>query len=92
MNIQVEYDGAFPNLCRGNLAVVIDGQHWEFPSYCLRSGGYVRFDENWREHVGVGQWSVYSDCWPEDFPESMKESVLEAINKKIPYGCCGGCV
>ena len=90
MNIEIKYDGKYPNLCSGNLIVVVDGEKWKFPSYCLSSGGYVSFDDDWNEEVGEGKWSV-SD-WPQNFPENIKNDVLEAINEHIPHGCCGGCV
>lgn len=88
--IQVHYDGGFPNLCSGSLTVLIGKTEWEFPSFCLSSGGSVSFTPEWDEMVGRGPWSV-SD-WPPGFPEDMKGAVTDAINDSIPYGCCGGCV
>ncbi len=90
MNIKVEYDGGFPNLCSGNLIVFIDEIRWEFPDYCLSSGGSVTFDEDWSENVTHGTWEISK--WPSGFPENLKYIVVEAINLHIPYGCCGGCV
>ena len=90
MEIIVEYNGAYPNLCSGKLIVTIDRQRYVFPDYCLVSGGSVWFDENWDEHVETGEWSI--DKWPENFPEELKGAVVEAINENIPHGCCGGCV
>ena len=90
MDIKIEYDGAYPNLCSGALIVTIGGKRWEFPPYCLSSGGSVWFDENWLEHVSSGAWSV-SD-WPDGFPEELKKAVEDAVNDEIPNGCCGGCV
>lgn len=89
MQINIEYDGAYPNLCSGNLVVTIDDKRYGFGN-CLCSGGSVTFDEDWQEHVTQGPWSINE--WPGDFPEELKESVLEAINEEIPHGCCGGCV
>jgi hypothetical protein len=90
MDIKIQYNGRFPNLCSGNLTVVVDGVSWEFPKYCLVSGGGVSFDENWDENVWHGNWGVYE--WPENFPQELKETVLTAINEQVPHGCCGGCV
>ena len=91
MKIEIEYDGGYPNLCRGNLVVVVNGKRWDFPDYCLNSGGGVTFDEEWSEHVAEGPWwSV--DEWPEGFPQELQRDVLAAINDEIPHGCCGGCV
>lgn len=90
MNIEIEYNGAYPCLCMGHLEVTIDGKKWDFGEYCLSSGGNVTFDDDWCEHVSSGSWSISK--WPTDFPEELKEAVLDEVNNKISYGCCGGCV
>lgn len=88
--IIIKYDGAYPNLCSGQLVVTIGGKRWQFPSYCLVSGGNVSFDANWSEHVSQEPWTISK--WPEEFPEQQKAAVTRAINEEIPWGCCGGCV
>ena len=88
--IKIEYDGGFPNLCRGKLTVEVDGKRWNFADFSLETGGSVWFDENWGDHVEDGPWDVGE--WPKDFPEEAKGSVIAAINSTIPHGCCGGCV
>ena len=90
MDIKIEYDGAYPNLCSGTLIVTINGKRWKFPPFCLSSGGTVWFDDEWSEHVESGPWAV-SD-WPAGFPDRQKKAVEDAVNEKIPEGCCGGCV
>lgn len=90
MDITVEYDGKYPNLCSGVLTVVLDNETWIFPDDCLSSGGDVWFTESWDEVVNHGPWSITS--WPKDFPEEHKEAVLDAVNANIEHGCCGGCV
>jgi len=96
MKIEIEYDGAYPNLCSGVLIVKIGNDYgpfidtYTFESHSLRSGGSVTFDENWSEHITSGPWSVYK--WPADFPEEYKEIVTDEINAQISHGCCGGCV
>lgn len=90
MNIEITYDGEYPNLCRGHLFVTIDGKTWDFGKYCLSSGGSVSFTPEWTEIVDSGPWHV--SCWPENFPEDIKAAVEYEINKEIPAGCCGGCV
>jgi hypothetical protein len=89
-DIKITYDGAYPNLCSGTLIVKIGEQEWTFPDYSLSSGGSISFDEDWQENVTSGEWSISE--WPKDFPEDLKEEVLDAINAEIPWGCCGGCV
>jgi len=88
--MKIEYDGGYPNLCRGTLVVIINGKRWKFSDYCLSSGGCIIFDKDWVEHVGHGPWSIYE--WPKNFPKKYKEEVLQEINEQIPWGCCGGCV
>jgi hypothetical protein len=83
--IVIDYDGSYPNLCSGTLIVYIDGKRWDFPDYCLRSGGGLNEDYD----PYIGDWSL--SAFPEGFPEILKEEVVEAINSEIPYGCCGGC-
>jgi len=90
INISIKYNGEFPNLCSGELFVTINGKCWEFPTFCLASGGYVTFDKDWQEEVGNGPWEVHK--WPEGFPDKYKYFVIKAINKEIRHGCCGGCV
>jgi hypothetical protein len=90
MDIQIQYNGEYPNLCSGHLVVTIDGKEWDFGTFCLASGGSVSFDSEWNEHVTEGEWSI--DEYPEGFPEELKQAVLDAVNEEIPYGCCGGCV
>ena len=89
-SIQIDYDGEYPNLCSGQLNITILGKVWEFPEYCMASGGSVSFTGDWEEEIEDGPWSI--DNWPEGFPEELKRDVLESVNSKIPWGCCGGCV
>jgi hypothetical protein len=88
--IEVRYNGSYPNLCSGDLVVIIDKEEWKFPSYCLSSGGSVSFDNDWSEEISNGEWSI-SD-WPKDFPDDLKQETVEAINDSIDWGCCGGCI
>jgi len=88
--IIIEYDGAYPNLCSGKLIATIDGKRWEFPDYCMSPGGSVSFDEDWNAEVTQGEWSI-SD-WPNDFPESLKSELVDAVNANVTWGNCGGCV
>ena len=88
--IEIEYDGQYPNLCSGRLIVTVDGKKWVFPDYCLSSKGYVSFDADFREEVGDGPWSISE--YPKDFPENLKQAVEDAVNESVRYGCCGGCV
>lgn len=89
--ISIEYTGKYPCLCMGKLKVTIDGIVYNFPDYCLTSGGSTYFTDDYSNaHVENGPWEV--DKWPDNFPEKYKESTLDAINENIPWGCCGGCL
>jgi len=89
-DIKIEYNEVYPTLCMGELIVWIGNKKYNFPSYCLSSGGSVSFDENWIEQVDSGPWTIRE--WPKYFPEEYKKKVLKKINKEIKWGCCGGCV
>lgn len=84
----VSYDGAYPNLCTGQLVLKINGQVREFSRHCLQSGGTVWFDNDWNAHIENGRWSIDP---PEDL-EPLRKKIEECINENIPHGCCGGCV
>ena len=87
--IKIKYDGKYPCLCMGHLLVIVNGIEYDFGNYSLSSGGSVSFDEEWNSEVTEGEWSV---DFPENFPNDLKEEVLNRINEEIPHGCCGGCI
>ena len=91
MDIKIEYDGEWPCLCMGHLIVWIDDVRWDFGD-CLSSGGAVLRDEEWNMWAEEGPWLITD--WPEGFPEDehIRLNVIEAVNSKIPWGCCGGCI
>lgn len=89
MDIAIEYDGEFPNLCSGTLVVTIDGKRWNFPDFCMVSGGGVSWGGE-EDVVDKGPWSINN--WPRGFPEDQKTAVLDKINEVVPWGCCGGCI
>jgi hypothetical protein len=91
MDIVIEYDGSYPNLCGGTLIIIIDNVEFIFRNYSLVSGGSCWMSGDYRDSgTRQGQWSI--NRWPDNFPEEYKEEVLNEINKQIPYGCCGGCL
>ncbi len=90
MNIEIKYNGSYPNLCSGELIVIIDSKEYKFPNYCLSSGGSAYFTGDWDDIIEYGKWSISK--WPENFPENLKDPVLEKVNDEIPWGCCGGCL
>lgn len=83
----VSYNGKYPNLCRGDLVLAIDGKPIRFPSYCLNSTGGIcgNLDDTYD-----GPWEITD--YPDDFPEELKAAAVELVNDNIPRGCCGGCI
>lgn len=86
-NIIIEYNGKYPNLCSGTLAVTISGVRFTFPDYCLSSGGGIY--DNW-ERIESGPWSITK--YPDDLPQEYHQAVLDAVNDTVRWGCCGGCI
>lgn len=86
----VSYNGAYPNLCSGQLVLKLNGDEIIFPDDCLSSGGSVSFTEDWDEIVSQGNWSI--SRFPQGFPEELKKEAEKIVNDNIPMGCCGGCV
>lgn len=84
----VSYDGKYPNLCSGTLVIKVGSRKWKIKR--LSSGGGVWFDKNNSEQVDEGPWSI--ENWPEGFPETLKQKVLDVVNDKVDHGCCGGCI
>lgn len=89
MEIKIEYDGAYPNLCSGKLSAIIDSVRYDFPDHCLSSGGQPWTTDDY-DGTTQGEWSLSK--WPKSFPEEFKEATLAAINEQTEHGCCGGCI
>ena len=88
--IKIDYDGEYPNLCSGHLIVYVNDTKYDFPDYCLSSGGCVCRDDDWNMWAESGPWNICD--WTVNFPEELKEHTLDEINITIPWGCCGGCI
>lgn len=87
----VSYDGRYPTLCMGKLVVKVDGKEVVFPDYCLASKGNCYFTDNYEnEVITEGDWDVID--YPPDFPEELKNKLIEMVNNEVPHGCCGGCL
>ena len=87
----VSYTGAYPNLCAGVLTLKIEGEVVKFPPFLLSSNGRVWFDEDWREHVDKGTWSMRGWSFPKEYLPWLEE-IEKVVNENVPQGCCGGCV
>lgn len=86
-NIKVKYDGEYPNACRGNLVIKVDGEEIYNKDYCCYSTGCVWFDSGWDAHVESGEL-IWKDA--SRFSTEIQEAVKEELDKVSV--CCGGCV
>lgn len=106
MNIKfVDYDGRFPNLCRGILTLNIDGKNYTFGSQYMNSdidfpkfwcsGGSVSFDSNWTESVTSGDWELslfFADSGEIEKAKSMfGENCFEEFLKVMNENVEHGC-
>jgi Ribonuclease G/E len=86
-NIQVEYDGRYPNACSGRLTIKKDGELIYQERHCCRSTGCVWFDDEWGEHVVSGEL-LWEDA--NQFDEEVQEAVRQRLSQVAV--CCGGCI
>lgn len=84
----ISYDGRYPNLCRGELVIKVNGKEWKLNN-CLASGGRIYFGPDWEANIEYGDWSVVS--LPPEL-EPYRDEIEEVVNENIPNGCCGGCI
>lgn len=80
----VSYSGEYPNLCRGELVLRIDGELVNL-GWCLCSGG--GFSEDYTD--------IYSGDWSVDLPikyQHLEKVITDIVNENVVHGCCGGCV
>lgn len=89
MAIIIEYNGSYPCLCTGKMSAIIAGIRYDFPAYCLSSGGRAWTNDDF-SGTTQGEWSISK--WTKSFPEEFKIPTIVAINEQIEHGCCGGCI
>jgi hypothetical protein len=85
--IEVQYDGEWPNACRGALKI-FDGPELIYDkSHCCTSSGHVEFDDNCngKTYSGTLRWDDSEDYSLEI--QNAVSKVLDNINV-----CCGGCL
>ena len=85
----ISYDGSYPALCAGTLAIEVDGEVYELRNI-LASGGYVCIDDEGEEYADEGPWSLEYGLPVELMP--YEEEILRVVNDNVPFGCCGGCI
>ena len=85
----VSYTGKYPNLCSGNLTLLIDGETVKFDGIKDRfweSGGFISDDY---EDVYKEEWIISIDDLPEKYRKYAYE-IDRVFNAHVPHGCCGG--
>lgn len=99
----ISYDGAYPELCKGVLHLVINGIDWYFGDEDqLELIGIKEGDGSgqrfWKSGGSVsdgiivkGKWKVDFDLLP-DYLKFYADEIAEVMNEYIEYGCCGGCL
>lgn len=90
----VSYSGRYPNLCHGVLKLRINKKLVSLENI-LTSGGQCGIDsKTWESHVTQAPWRILDRDWGKvpDWVKPYKDDILHAVNKNIPYGCCGGCI
>ena len=87
--IKIKYNGKYPNLCSGHLEVWLDNDYYDFGKSCLISGGYYNYHSG---EIKEDKWKLDLAMIPENFPIEYVDELIEIINEKIPWGCCGGCI
>ena len=84
----VSYTGKYPNLCSGNLTLLIDGKTVKFDSIKDRFwaiGGFISDDY---EYVYKEEWIISIDDLPEKYRKYAYE-IDRVFNEHVPHGCCG---
>lgn len=98
----VSYNGTYPNLCSGTLALSVSGELFTF-DHALISGGAAGVDSNYDDYCIKGEWRLYYNDSPDGhrlgfddngvrFSREELEWITELVNENVPHGCCGGCI
>lgn len=85
----VSYNGEFPNLCRGELIIRVNGKEYNCGK-CLDSGGECYYDDDLGESVMICKWTVDESKLPIEIKHLHKE-IEKVVNENVEFGCCGGC-
>ena len=81
----IDYVGAYPNLCRGESKLWIDGVYITLPKGYLESGGDVDLCDG---NIVKASRKVNLPT----FLEPYREEIARCVNNNVEFGCCGGCI
>jgi hypothetical protein len=91
-NIEVTYDGEWPNACGGRLTIKLDGNTIYTDDYCCHSTGscYVDFHDDGCDSTEV----VESGELVWDEAEKYDKDIQDAVSSVLSEVgvCCGGCI
>lgn len=83
------YTGRWPNLCRGKLVLMVDGENM-LVNCRLISGGSVHIGRKCKAKITQGPWDVEFE---DDFFTPQEQAYIKyLINANVRQGCCGGCI
>lgn len=96
----ISYDGKWPNFCRGELILEIDGEKvsFRYPHFGEKCDSMYR--PFWTSGGGMnpGYEGTYSGEWEIDvlkLPKQYRKYASEidrVFNENVEWGCCGGCI
>ena len=99
----ISYNGAFPNLCKGELELKVNGELYTFGGSCLdnekkmymmfwHSGGECGYTKNYNEDIVLdGEWTICVEQLPQELQQYANEIDI-LFNDNVSWGCCGGCL
>lgn len=97
----INYDGCWPNLCRGILTLELDGIEMTFGDLYgnpktdydrfWSSGGGVIEDADGGYHIEHGKWILEKDRLSKELIP-FGDLLIKVFNENVEYGCCGGCI
>ena len=88
------FTGKYPNLCTGDLTLLIDGKEVTFGSagcdyrYFWVTGGSVDCKS---DSVSKGPWAL-SDKYLPTHLKPFGQQLIDVFNNNVKQGCCGGCL
>ena len=91
----IEYNGKYPNLCRGELRLEIDKniisfgrETSDYPVRFWNSGGSCI--DKYR-YCTQGEWGIDYKRIPDEF-KKYADQIDRVFNANVEFGCCGGCL
>lgn len=86
IEIEIEYDGEYPNACRGLLTIKVNGKKLYTQEFCCESTGSAGVNDE-------GEYCCSGILIWED-AKYFSPIIVDAVNKILSKVnvCCGGCI